>query len=596
MVWDQNTATGDSDVYIAKLAPSGDAFGQSVKLVANASDQRNPAIAIDANDKIYVTWEDNQHDNWDIYAATSNDGQNWTEKQVTDEPQDQTNPAIAIAADGKAYVAWQDKRSGNWDIWLATSTGGVTWAEARVTSHTTAQSQPAVAIDAAKTAYIVWTDARNAGNSTDIYGANSVTGPWTNVQLVGNVSAQSSPAIAAETAGTHLHLLWVDGRNAADDILYKSGNALAGLAAAGATRVTDDGDVTNYDQSSPSILASGSGASVKVFACWNDARNVVGGNSDTDIYFAETGSGFGTNILVNDDTGTAGQWTPAVGADKDGNPYIVWTDNRHGNADIFFAGATCTESPVEQLLDCTLKNTLKVNTKTGAKDLNNAPAEEIDSVDEVGIVIPQNALSADSAISVSKVVNPPALPPGGFGVPYEFGPSGTTFTSPVTITIPYPAADHPNYTTLTVYWYDSQTGTWSQTGITNVRHEVISDTLHAIVFETTHFSMFSSGGFSAGGGGGGGGGGCFIATAAHGTPMAKDVRYLRAFRDEHLLTTPAGKAFVKMYYATSPPIAALIRRSESLRALTRMGLVPLVELSKAIVSKKSLDKQTVDRP
>ena len=78
------------------------------------------------------------------------------------------------------------------------------------------------------------------------------------------------------------------------------------------------------------------------------------------------------------------------------------------------------------------------------------------------------------------------------------------------------------------------------------------------------------------GGGGGGGGGCFIATAAFGTPMEKHVSILREFRDRCLLTTSPGKAFVKLYYEVSPPIAAKIAQSEGLRFITRCGLMPLV--------------------
>jgi choloylglycine hydrolase len=72
---------------------------------------------------------------------------------------------------------------------------------------------------------------------------------------------------------------------------------------------------------------------------------------------------------------------------------------------------------------------------------------------------------------------------------------------------------------------------------------------------------------------------CFIATAAYGSMMEPHVKILREFRDRFLLENNAGKAFVRLYTACSPPLADFIAGHDTLRAAVRLGLLPIVGVS-----------------
>jgi hypothetical protein len=96
-----------------------------------------------------------------------------------------------------------------------------------------------------------------------------------------------------------------------------------------------------------------------------------------------------------------------------------------------------------------------------------------------------------------------------------------------------------------------------------------------------------------GGGEGGSGVGvedddCFIATAAYGSPLAPQVQLLRELRDRYLLPFATGRAFVKIYYSVSPPLAELIAGSEILRTIVRAGLVPIIGWAALVLWSPSL--------
>jgi len=86
---------------------------------------------------------------------------------------------------------------------------------------------------------------------------------------------------------------------------------------------------------------------------------------------------------------------------------------------------------------------------------------------------------------------------------------------------------------------------------------------------------------------------CFIATAAYGTPMAKEIEILREFRDKYLMTNPVGKGLVEFYYRVSPPIAEFITQHPSLKPIVRAGLLPVVAMSTVAVNTTPAEKMGV---
>ncbi len=82
----------------------------------------------------------------------------------------------------------------------------------------------------------------------------------------------------------------------------------------------------------------------------------------------------------------------------------------------------------------------------------------------------------------------------------------------------------------------------------------------------------------------GGGGGCFIATAAYGSALAEEVKWLSRFRDQYLLKSEWGRQLVSFYYRFSPPLAEEIRRNEPLKRAVRVALRPLIWFSREMTS------------
>ena len=76
------------------------------------------------------------------------------------------------------------------------------------------------------------------------------------------------------------------------------------------------------------------------------------------------------------------------------------------------------------------------------------------------------------------------------------------------------------------------------------------------------------------------GGGCLIATAAFGSEMAPQVQFLREIRDNTVMSTQSGTAFMtgfnQFYYSFSPAIADYERENPVFKEAVKVTLTPLL--------------------
>jgi len=91
------------------------------------------------------------------------------------------------------------------------------------------------------------------------------------------------------------------------------------------------------------------------------------------------------------------------------------------------------------------------------------------------------------------------------------------------------------------------------------------------------------------------GGGCLIATAAFGSEMAPQVQFLREIRDNTVLQTESGSAFMigfnQFYYSFSPAVADYERENAIFKEIVKITLTPLLT-SLALLQYADIDSES----
>jgi len=225
---------------------------------------------------------------------------------------------------------------------------------------------------------------------------------------------------------------------------------------------------------------------------------------------------------------------------------------------------------------------------------------KIELLDKTSLVLPADMLEEDDIIDIKK------LDPGqiqkeislnknksaGEYREYKFENRKGPFDKEMIISMPYADIDEDGIIddkdidelTLDAYWYDESKEEW----------KILSDVLvfpeeNIVTAKTSHFTIFGIAGVekkkddSQPENSADDANKCFIATAAFGSAIAKEVIALREFRDQYLLKSEAGRGFINFYYRFSPPIAEFIKNKPLLKFFIRCHLKLLVSLAQSIL-------------
>ncbi len=308
-----------------------------------------PSLAVD-NETVYVAWADERNGNYtrimnnlphksgDIYISKGSFQDGWVfDKNIRiNEIRGTTghgSPSIAVD-NNNLYVVWEDDRFGFEELYFSTAEkNNIKFKkDSPVVAETGSQVLPSISV-LNGTVYVAMMNKKNWDiDFTEGYPVNGVYRFEKPIRVNDDSSGNwhYAPSLAVDDE-KNVCIAWLDARNGNYDIYFSHGTKENGVWQFSRNVMVND-DSTNASQYTPSIVFENGSA----YIAWYADRN-----KDFDIFFS-TGRlenniwKFDKNIRINDDTGNADQMHPSI-AVRNGDIFAVWEDEREGVSNIYFS-------------------------------------------------------------------------------------------------------------------------------------------------------------------------------------------------------------------------------------------------------------------
>jgi BNR repeat-like domain len=262
VVWSDDTP-GNHEIYYKKSTDGGTTWSVAQRLTWASSVNGDMAMAIGSDDAIHVAWAD-EISNTDIFYMRSTDGgTSWSAaKGIGLTPFGSYKPALAPDANNTIYIVWEEYTSGSWEIfWKKSTDGGITWgANKRLTWNSGSSYAPSIAIDSSHAIHVAWYD-NTPGNYEVCYKRSTDGGVnWSGLKkLSGTSDLSEQPAIALDS-GNAIHIVWDEWQ--LGEVYYRQSTD-GGITWTATTRLTWTSGRSEY-------TAMAIGASDTIHVVWQD--------------------------------------------------------------------------------------------------------------------------------------------------------------------------------------------------------------------------------------------------------------------------------------------------------------------------------------
>ncbi len=331
VVWFDERDAGYDEIYYKRSTDYGTSWSADIPLTPSDLEESSyPAICV-SGANVHVVWRDWRDGNAEIYYKRSTDsGASWSsDVRLTNDAYYSEYPSISVSG-LNLHVVWEDSRAGggNWEIYCKSSTdGGLSWGADTRISNALKGSWNASVSASGSNVHVAWRDDRDGPGSLDygeIYYRRSTDNgaSWgSETCLTNNLNAESWYACVS-SAGSYVHVAWMDYRDGNSEIYYKRSTD-GGTSWGADTRLTNDA----AGSWQPSLAVSGA----RIHVVWEDRRD-----GSWKIYYnrsLDSGGSWGIDTQL---TNTADDTDNPSVAVADSIVHVVWFDWRDGNKEIYY--------------------------------------------------------------------------------------------------------------------------------------------------------------------------------------------------------------------------------------------------------------------